>query len=154
MKSLQVICLLTAMFALLASNAQAQHSNLSSYDVRTIPGTFNVLIEWSVVDTGIISGNQGSLAESFRLYRNTNGTDFRAMNARCIEQTGSDSFRCEDTDLYKSLSDETAASENVVYRLVATHSDGTEHEYFESRELEYNTHVVRRTWGDIKAMFQ
>ncbi len=146
MKSLHPILLLFVAALLAASPAIAQtHSNLQHFSAKE-DGAYTIIIEWEVRDA--------SLVHDFMLERSLSGnsTDFQNFNKSNCSQTGT-SFRCEDGDLYKGSSDQTAATGNVSYRLRVTHPDGTPHVYFQTT-VEYTTNAVRRTWGSIKSMFQ
>ncbi len=121
-----------------------KHENVYGYRAEE-DGPSIVVITWEVYDTDIIS--------DYVLQRSLSGnnSDFQSFNARCT-QSGR-SYRCEDSELYKGSSDETAAIGNVFYRLNVTHNDGTSHIYFKE-SASYTTNAVRRTWGSIKSMFQ
>ncbi len=128
-----------------SSTATAQrHTNLESRRAWE-DGAYTVVIEWVVKDAALI--DRYSLERSMT----GNASDFQSHNIRC-ENSGR-TYRCEDTDLFKTPSDETASTQEVSYRLLVTHPDGTIHTYFQI-SVEYTTNAVRRTWGSIKSMFQ
>ena len=146
MNSLQKFLFLFVAALLLVSTVWGQtHDNLRHFSAKE-DGSYTVIIEWEVVDSEVIS--------DYVLERSLSGSssDFQNFNIRCI-QSGR-SYRCEDTELYKGSTEETAATGSVSYRLKVTHTDGTPHVYFQTDTVEYTTNAVRRTWGSIKSMFQ
>jgi hypothetical protein len=146
MKSLRPTLFLFVAAMLTASAATGQdHDNLQDYSVKE-DGAYTIIIEWVVRDAGLV--------HDFMLERSTSGnsTDFQNFNKSNCMQSGN-RFRCEDSDLYKGSSEQTAATGSVSYRLKVTHPDGTPHVYFQTT-VEYTTNAVRRTWGSIKSMFQ
>ncbi|MFO8030714.1 MAG: hypothetical protein R6U28_12715 [Cyclonatronaceae bacterium] len=132
-----------------ASSAVAQdhERNLVRYSAWQDGANTVVIIEWEVANTDLIA--------DYRLEKSMSGnpTDFQAMNRNNCSQTGN-LYRCKDTDLWKGGGDQSTANENSVsYRLRVTDPDGDIHDYF-TVTAQYTTNAVRRTWGDIKSMFQ
>lgn len=146
MKSLRLTLFLFVAVLLAASSAAGQtHDNLQHFSAKE-DGAYTIIIEWEVRDA--------SLVADYILERSLSGnsTDFQNFNKNNCSQTGN-RFRCEDSDLYKGSSDQTAATGSVSYRLRVTHPDGSPQVYFQTT-VEYTTNAVRRTWGSIKSMFQ
>ncbi len=121
------------------------HENLENFSARE-DGVHTVVIEWEVRDVNLLADQM--------LERSVTGSssDFQNFNMSACIQNGN-RFQCTDKDLYKGSSEETAATGSVSYRLRVTHPDGSPHIYFQAT-VEYTTNAVRRTWGDIKSMFQ
>jgi len=105
-----------------------------------------IIVVWDIKNLDLVT--------DYSLERSVNGNSsgFQNLNKSNCNQTGNQ-FRCEDRDLYKGSTDQTAATERVSYRLQVTHPDGIPHLYFTAEES-YTTNAVRRTWGSIKSMFQ
>jgi hypothetical protein len=151
MKSLRATIFLFVAALLTAGAAMGQiridNENVNNVDIQAEDGGTLVVINWSINDLDLIS--------SYSLERNvlSNSSGFQELNRNSCVQSGN-RFRCEDRDLYKGSTDETAATGSVSYRLRVTHQDGTPHVYFTADNISYTTNAVRRTWGSIKSMFQ
>lgn len=143
MKSLQKSWFLVVAMLLAGSATMARHDNLSNLEIR-VDGS-QVVIEWTVYDATVIAGY--NLERRMR----SNNSGFQSLNNSCTNS--GNHYTCEDLHLYKESSDETAAMDQVDYRLNVTHTDDSEHIYFEEA-VQYTTNAVRRTWGRIKSMFQ
>lgn len=151
MKSLQNISLLFVAVLLAASTVLEQvhieHHNVEHAEIGR-EGETVIIILWTVKDYELIA----DYSLERRISQNSSG--YQGLNRSNCAQTGSKSFRCEDRDLYKESTDQTAATGSVSYRLRVTHNDGSSHTYFTTDNISYTTNAVRRTWGDIKSMFQ
>lgn len=99
-----------------------------------------VSLSWSVGDEQGIS--------SYRIERKMeNDTHFRAVR-NCENISVGTKYECLDDNLYKSASQQ----ETVVYRLYANLN--SEKVLLDEKAVGYTTNAVRRTWGNIKSMFQ
>ncbi len=151
MKSFQKFSLLFVAVLLTATSAMGQvridHDNVQEVDIKAEEGETVIVILWTVENNDLIADY--SLERSI----SDNSSGYQNLNRNSCTQTGN-SFRCEDRDLYKGSTDQTAATGSVSYRLWVTHRDGSSHLYFTADNISYTTNAVRRTWGSIKSMFQ
>jgi hypothetical protein len=146
MKSLRItLCLFVAALFSVTTALGQNHQNLQNFSAKE-DGAYTIIIEWEVRDADLVA--------DYMLERSITGnaSDFQVFSKNNCTQSGN-RFRCEDSDLYKGSTDQTAATGSVSYRLRVTHPDGTPHVYFQTT-VEYTTNAVRRTWGSIKSMFQ
>ncbi|MBP3191333.1 hypothetical protein [Natronogracilivirga saccharolytica] len=146
MKSLQKICysFVAATFLVLLSQSlfaqghQIEFSSEERLEDRTI------VVSWRV-----LSRDEGPIPlSSFKLERTNHSNGQTADVSRDIEKISDYEFIYKDTDLYKQPENETASQVEVSYTLYV---DGEEYDQIRSS---YTTNAVRRTWGDIKSMFQ
>ena len=144
MKSLQKILLpfvAAAILVLLTQNVFAQAHQIE-FSSQERPDEMAILVTWKVLSKEPIS------LSSFKLERTNHNNGQTADVSRGIEKVTDYEFMYEDKDLYKQSGDETASQVEVSYTL---YLDGEEYDRIRSS---YTTNAVRRTWGDIKSMFQ
>ncbi len=150
MKSLRIFILLfvAALFSVSSALGQTSidYSKVEYAEAEFIVNNQTMIIRWLV--------KYPELFSDFVLLRSVTGvsSDFQNINGNNCTQSGN-RFECEDRDLYKGSTEETAAEGSVSYKLMVTDPEGGVHEYFIVTES-FTTNAVRRTWGSIKSMFQ